>query len=252
MTGVSAGLSLTGERTLPDIWHENYWFRRHEAAYLATVPWVRGTVVLDAGPGEGYGAALLARYAERLVSVDYDPATVAHARARYGTVVGPVRGDLQRLPLADGSVEAVVCLQVLEHLHDQPGFLRECARVLRPAGTLVLSTPNRLTFSPGRDAPLNPFHTREVNAAELRGLLEPTLAVRRLLGVRHGPRLRRLDRRLNRRLPGGLMAAQLAGPPESWAPALCRAVAGVRAADFTVDPHDVDTSLDLLAVAVRR
>src|SRR6266540_7436750 len=76
-------LQLTGERTLPGIEIENYWFRRHEAAYLALAPYCRGGTVLEAGCGEGYGAAVLARVARRVVALDYDAATVAHAAATY-------------------------------------------------------------------------------------------------------------------------------------------------------------------------
>jgi SAM-dependent methyltransferase len=239
-------LQLTGERTLPGIPAENYWFRRHEAAYLALAPFVRGAVLVEAGCGEGYGAQLFAATASRVLAVDYDAASIGHVRRRYPGVAA-VRADLQRLPVADGAAEVVANLQVIEHLHDQAGFLRECARVLRPAGTLLVTTPNRLTFSPGQAAPLNPFHTRELSAAELAELLAPRFLVTRMLGLRPGRRLAWADRRL-----GSLVDAQLAGPPESWSPALRLRVAAVRASDFRVSAADVDGSLDLVAVAVRR
>ena len=89
-------------------------------------------------------------------------------------------GNLAELPLPDGAVDVVVNFQVIEHLWDQPQFVAECLRVLRPAGLLLMSTPNRITFSPGRDTPLNPFHTRELNAAELTELLTSTRASRRI------------------------------------------------------------------------
>jgi SAM-dependent methyltransferase len=245
---VAATLPLTGERTVPGIAHENYWFRRHETAYLAALPWLDGAVVVEAGCGEGYGAARLASRASVVVSLDGDPTALAHARRRYGAHVRPVRCDLQRLPIGDGRAEAIVCLQVIEHLHDQAGFLAECARALRPAGTLVLSTPNRLTFSPGADAPRNPFHTRELSAEELARLLAPRFELRRMLGVRHGRRLAVLDRVT----AGGLVGGQLAAPPERWPRRLAAAVPRVRAGDFLVRPDRIDESLDLLAVAVRR
>src|SRR2546430_2628724 len=91
--------------------------------------------------------------------------------------------------MRSSSVEVVACLQVLEHLWDQPGFLAECARVLRPAGTLLLSTPNRLTFSPS-GAAVNPFHTRELSATELAAALSPWFVVTRMLGLHHGRRAR--------------------------------------------------------------
>ncbi|MFL6138111.1 MAG: class I SAM-dependent methyltransferase [Frankiaceae bacterium] len=245
---VAGTLPLTGERTVPGLAHENYWFRRHEAAYLAVLPWIDGAVVVEAGCGEGYGAARLAGRAALVVSLEADPAVVGHVRRRYGAQVHPVRCDLQRLPIGDARVEAVTCMQVIEHLHDQAGFVAECARALRPGGTLVMSTPNRLTFSPGRAEPLNPFHTRELDAGELAALLAPRFEVRRLLGVHHRWRLRALDRST----PGGLIGGQLAAAPERWPRRLAAAVARVRAGDFAVRADRVDESLDLLAIAVRR
>ena len=59
--------------------------------------------------------------------------------------------------------------------------------MLRPGGVLLMSTPNRITFSPGRDTPINPFHTRELNAAELTELLTGAgFTVESMLGVFHG------------------------------------------------------------------
>jgi SAM-dependent methyltransferase len=239
-----SGLPLTGERTLPGIADENYWFRRHEAAYRWVAPWCRGAAVVDAGCGEGYGAAYLRAVATSVVALDYAPDVVAHARAAYPSL-GVARADLQRLPLRDKGSEVVVSLQTVEHLHDQPGFVRECARVLRPAGTLVLTTPNRLTFTPA-GAPLNPFHTRELTATELAALVAPEFAVARLLGVSHGPRLRRWERR-----HGPLVEAQLASSPDGWPARLRAFVRSVTAADFVVSGQDVDASLDLLLVGVR-
>jgi SAM-dependent methyltransferase len=240
-------LALTGERTLPGIPDENYWFRRHEAAYRAIAPWVVGAAVLEAGAGEGYGADLLRRSGSGpVIALDSSEQVVRHLAVHYPDVIA-VRGDLQHLPVRDGVIDAVVHLQTIEHLRDQPGFIAECARVLRPAGTLVVSTPNRLTFSPGRDTPLNPFHVRELSPAELTGLLTPRFHVARLLGVRHGRRLRRAERRV-----GPLVDAQVAGPPETWSAGIREAVHTVRTNDFTVTADEIDTSLDLLVVAWRR
>jgi SAM-dependent methyltransferase len=241
-----SNLTLTGERTLPGIWHENYWFRRHEAAYAWLAPFTIGAIVLEAGCGEGYGADLLAATAHKVIGLDYDAAAAAHVASSYPRVAA-VRGDLQRLPLADGAIEVIVCLQVVEHLHDQPGFLAECARVLRPAGTLLVTTPNRLTFSPGDAAPVNPFHTRELSAAELTELLTPRFVVRRMAGLRHARTLADWERRHR-----PIVGAQLAGTPETWSPRLARRIAAVTADDFTVTERGVERSLDLVAVATKR
>jgi SAM-dependent methyltransferase len=248
---------VTGERTLPGIATENYWFRRHEAAYRAVLPWLRGADVLEAGAGEGYGAALIAGDARSVIAADLDAAAVSHLAARY-PAVHAVRANLVALPVRSGALGAVVSLQVIEHLWDPPGFVAECARALRPAGLLAISTPNRLTFSPGynptADRPQNPFHSREYTADELVDLLAPQFRIQRMYGVRHGWRLRRLDARYAG--AGGLVGAQLAGPTAVWHPDLRRSVAGVRVRDFIVEEaragRDINASLDLLAVAVRR
>ncbi|MFC7617082.1 class I SAM-dependent methyltransferase [Actinokineospora soli] len=141
-------LPLTGERTVPGIVQENYWFRRHEVAYLHLVGHCADAVVLEAGCGEGYGADLLAGAARHVIALDYDAQTAAHVARAY-PAVSAVRGNLAGLPLRDGAVDVVANLQVIEHLWDQEGFLAECRRVLRPGGVLLVTTPNRITFSPG-------------------------------------------------------------------------------------------------------
>ena len=240
-------LPLTGERTVPGIVQENYWFRRHEVAYLHLAGHCADAVVLEAGCGEGYGADLLARTARHVIALDYDAQTAAHvARAYPGVAV--VRGNLAGLPLRDGAVDVVANLQVIEHLWDQEGFLAECHRVLRPGGVLLVTTPNRITFSPGRDTPLNPFHTRELAGDELRGLLvDAGFAVEFLGGVHHGPRLAELDARFGGSLIDAQIEVAVAGAP--WPAELTEAVASVAADDFVITADDVDASLDLVAVA---
>ena len=254
---VSAGqascLPLTGERTVPGVVEENYWFRRHEAAYLALARHCTDALVLEAGCGEGYGADLLAGVARRVIAVDYDETAAAHVRARYPAVAA-VRANLALLPARSGVVDVVANFQVIEHLWDQVGFLGECWRVLRPGGVLLITTPNRLTFSPGLDVPLNPFHTRELAADELRELLVGAgFSVEFLGGLHHGARLRALDAAHG----GSFIAAQVAVvmghlPGEAiWPADLLGEVGSVGALDFDVHGDDVDLSLDLVAVARR-
>jgi SAM-dependent methyltransferase len=112
-----AALPLTGERTIPGLDVENYWFRRHEVVYQQLAQRCAGRDVLEAGCGEGYGADLIAGVARRVTAVDYDEATVTHVRARYPRVQ-VVHGNLAELPLPDQSVDVVVNFQVIEHLWD--------------------------------------------------------------------------------------------------------------------------------------
>src|SRR5271165_7214872 len=249
---VDAVLTLTGERTIPGLDVENYWFRRHEVVYQRLTQRCAGREVLEAGCGEGYGADLIAGVARRVIALDYDEATVAHVRARYPRVE-VIHGNLADLPLPDASVDAVVNFQVIEHLWDQAQFVSECARVLRPSGLLMVSTPNRITFSPGRDTPVNPFHTRELNAVELTELLvDAGFASVSMSGVFHGPRLAEMDARHGGPIIDAQIARAVADAP--WPAKLLADVAAVTTADFDIaqaDIRNVDDSLDVVAIAVR-
>ncbi|MFI7587833.1 class I SAM-dependent methyltransferase [Spongisporangium articulatum] len=274
MTSSTTLEQLVGERTVPQLWHENYWFRRHEIAYLAlagrvrdaaraTARTTRGTtsapLVVEAGCGEGYGMPLLERGlaavpGARIVGLDYDAAAAAHAlRAYGGPGTGVARTNLAHLPLPDAAVAAVVNFQVIEHLWTPWEFLAECRRVLAPGGVLLVTTPNRLTFSPGLgrgEKPQNPFHVKEFDTEELVGTVQSAdgssgLAVEEVLGVVHGPRLRAWEAD-----HGDLIAAQLATSPAGWAPGLAEFVTSVTAEDFKLVPV-ADDVLDLVVVARR-
>ena len=249
-------LPLTGERTLPGVRGEEYWFARHEAVYrwiVETYPArLADARVVEAGSGEGYGAAVLREAGARLVlALDYDAASISHAASTYPKV-DSVRANLAALPVAAGSADVVVCLQVIEHLWDLRGFLAEAAAVLRPGGLLVVSTPNRPVFSPGLERgarPTNPFHVEEFDAAQVQGLLEGAgLDQVEVHGVHHSTRLTSWEQRAGM----SLVAAQVAAVTGSrLVPHDLEAfVATVTVEDFRVDvSHDAE---DLLATAVRR
>lgn len=246
-------LPLTGERTVPGIDRENYWFRRHEAVYAWIAAHHRSGVVLEAGCGEGYGADLLRRAGCSVIAVDYDAAVVDHVARRYPAVTA-VRANLVDLPSGDGTADLVVSLQVIEHLWDLPAFLAEAHRVLRPGGRIVVSTPNRLTFSPGLDRgdkPTNPFHMEEFDAAQVAGMLTAAaFADVEVRGLFHGPRLEAVER-----AHGPWVQRQIdAVLADSWSPGLVADVAAVTVADFDLRPIALEddgarTCLDLIGAA---
>lgn len=242
--GGGHALELTGERTLPGISHENYWFQRHLVAYGLACAKAGGRSVIDIGCGEGYGAAMLARTAGRVLGVDIAPEVVAHALAAYREPdLSFEVMDSGLLEVPDASFDLAVSFQVVEHLADVTGYFSEIARVLRPGGEAMITTPNRLTISPGRDEPINPFHLREYTPWELESTLREHFDEVRLEGVFHSGWLA-LNQRV--RLVDFVRVYEMSRlNPRFWTHRLLTPLVRVR--DFRVSTTDLDRCLDLLA-----
>jgi SAM-dependent methyltransferase len=182
-------LSLTGERTLPDVPAENYWYRRHLAVYRFVAERCRGLDVVDLACGEGYGTDVLAGRAARVTGVDANPEAHEHARLKY-TRPG-VRFVRELVESYDEPCDAVVFLQTIEHLDDPGAALDRFRALLRPGGTAYVSTPNVLTLAPpGAERSDNPWHVREYRAEEFRALCARSFERVELLGVFHARKLR--------------------------------------------------------------
>lgn len=154
---------FTGERFIPGI-QDNKLEIEHYQRYLGVRELVRGKAVLDAACGEGYGSSLMAAAAAQVTGVDIDGDTIARAREKYRGQdnLRFFQGSVEKLPLADASVDAVVSFETIEHVPEevQRRFLTEIARVLRPEGILVMSTPNKKIYSDLYNYK-NEFHIKE-------------------------------------------------------------------------------------------
>ena len=141
---------------------DNYVFQRSVLAYHSAAKIVSGDI-LEIGTGSGYGVEILAPKAKRYISIDKKlPKNILQLDnvEYYEMTVPPIEFE-------NCSFDAVLSFQVIEHIKEDLTFVREVARVLRPGGMFVVSTPN---------APMsltrNPWHVREYNADELRNILE--------------------------------------------------------------------------------
>jgi SAM-dependent methyltransferase len=179
-------LELTGERTLPDVPAENYWFRRHLVVYEWIAARCAGLKVVDMACGEGYGTDVLARRAREVTGVDANPEAFEHARLKY-TRPG-VRFVRNMIELHAERCDVVVFLQTIEHVPDPAGVLRHFKEMAR---TVYVSTPNLLTLAPpGADRSGNPWHLREYRVAEFRALCESVFERVELYGLFHARKLR--------------------------------------------------------------
>lgn len=141
----------------------------HLKRYVFAEPHCRGKLVLDAGCGVGYGSAHLGRVAEHVVGVDIDEEAIAYARRRYRAPnVEFERMDVASLAFEGCSFDVVCAFETIEHVAGRDGFVHEVARVLRPEGTFIVSTPHARRTT---DRPANPFHRVEFSRGDFEHLL---------------------------------------------------------------------------------
>jgi len=99
----------------------------------------RPSRVLDVGCGSGVLLARMKALGWDAEGVELDPDGVKAARGRG---VGVRQGTLEQQAFPDNTFDAVHSAHVIEHVYDPVGLLRECHRILKPGGTLVILTPN--------------------------------------------------------------------------------------------------------------
>ena len=234
-------LPLTGERTLPDVPEENYWYRRHLVVYEWIAERCAGRRVVDLACGEGYGSNMLASAAAAVVGVDANPEAHEHARLRY------TRPNLRfERDLVEGFSEpcdAVVFLQTIEHVQDPGAILEHFESMLEPGGVAYVSTPNLLTLAPpGAEKSDNPWHVHEYRAEEFRELCHAHFPRVELLGLFHARKLRAHE-----------LALKLGWDPVHKRLGLTdrfydRFTPAISASDFALRGADLDRALDFLAV----
>jgi len=201
-------LPLTGERTLPDVPEENYWYRRHLVVYEWIAARVAGLRVVDMACGEGYGSDLLATKAASVVGVDANPEAHEHARLRY--VRPNLRFERDLVESFAEPCDAVVFLQTIEHVQD-PGAI-------------------------------NPWHLKEYRAEEFRGLCEGHFPRVEMHGLFHARKLRAHE--LAIRLGWDSVHKRIG----LTKPFYDRFTPAISARDFALRGTDLDRALDFLAV----
>lgn len=169
----------------------------HAARYRFAASYVRGQQVLDIACGTGYGCRMLIELgaAQSVTGMDLAEDALNYARQTHG-VAGTVflSGDVTRIPADDRSFDVVVSFETIEHVEHSELAVQEFARVLRPEGCLICSTPNQWPLA------IAPFHRRVFDRDSFTALLRPHFSQLQLFNQNSGTEFE-----FNRGQPAGIV-----------------------------------------------
>jgi glycosyltransferase involved in cell wall biosynthesis/ubiquinone/menaquinone biosynthesis C-methylase UbiE len=176
-------MEFTGERYVPSVDGEIKYEHLHR--YALCIDFVSGKSVLDIASGEGYGSALLAKVADSVVGVDISFESIEYAKDQYGNHknLSFLVGSCDHIPLTEKSVDVVVSFETIEHHDKHEEMMLEIKRVLKQDGILIISSPNRLTYSDETNYS-NPYHVKELYYDELVALLNRHFGFVKIYGQR--------------------------------------------------------------------
>ncbi|MEQ8905436.1 class I SAM-dependent methyltransferase [Ekhidna sp.] len=139
---------------------DNVIHQRLLSAYHQAKPFIKGDL-LELGCGEGRGVELLAPLADSYIGIDKIKAVVESLEKKFPECKF-MSGVFPPFPFEDNTFDSIVTFQVIEHVKDDEGFIKEIHRVLKPGGKALITTPNiKMTLS------RNPWHEREYTGDEL-------------------------------------------------------------------------------------
>lgn len=166
----SSEMEFTGERYVPSVDGQIKYEHLHR--YALCFELVSDKSVLDLASGEGYGSALLAKVAQSVIGVDIDTESVEYAKHHY--IGNPnlkfLVGSCESVPLPDESIDVITSFETIEHHDKHEEMIQEIKRILKPDGTLIISSPNRFSYSDEQNYS-NHFHVKELYYDELVSLL---------------------------------------------------------------------------------
>lgn len=145
----------------------------HVLRYQFACERIKNGMVLDVACGSGYGTYMLSKVNSYAIGVDVSQEAVTYAAGRYkGDNLTYKVMDATELDFPDAYFDAVVSLETIPSIREYRRFLREMHRVLKPEGTLVLSTPTRDTVPAGKEVHVW-YHVQEFVVEDMLEFLCP-------------------------------------------------------------------------------
>ncbi|WP_019155053.1 class I SAM-dependent methyltransferase [Robertmurraya massiliosenegalensis] len=167
-------MKYTGERVIPELMKPmNGLLLEHLARYHFAIHYAKGRV-LDFACGSGFGSNVIAsakkKEIEKIIAVDIDRETITYAKGKYyhPLVSFQVENCVEpTLPEKIGQFDLIVSFETLEHVDKEDIFMENIYQMLKPGGTLVISTP----FGQGRGKPTSePYHVHQLTEQEFQEL----------------------------------------------------------------------------------
>lgn len=100
-------------------------------------------IFLDIGCGAGYFSAELSKKVKKVYGLDYSKTNIEAVKKRYGYIknIDFVLGDATNMPFKNNSFDVILATEIIEHIQDDNKFVKECHRVLKKNGRLIITTP---------------------------------------------------------------------------------------------------------------
>lgn len=150
----------TGERLETFVTTEAMTEHLHRYAIIFNL--IKNKKVLDIACGEGYGTALMSKYAKHVTGIDIDKDTISKASHKYRSEnINFIDGSILNIPVNDSSYDIITCFETIEHISNHDKALNELKRILSSNGILVISTPEKKYYSDLNNFK-NPFHQKEL------------------------------------------------------------------------------------------
>ncbi len=148
----------------------------HLARYEFARQFLKGTdEVLDVPCGSGYGSCLMSKVAKKVIGIDIHAGAIEHAKECFQEHnIEFAVGNMETLDSLTVPFDVVVSFEGIEHIHNQDAFLESIARLLKPNGYFIISTPRKPHGSP--------YHTIEFNLDEFKTILSEKFVIEKMYG----------------------------------------------------------------------
>ena len=178
---------FTGERFVPnakECTEGTPLYEAHMARYYFASRYLKGKRIIDIACGTGYGAKLLIDCgASEVVGIDISTEAIEFAKKKYQhPSLHFLISDATKTSFKENTFDCVVSFETIEHLKNYRNFKTEVQRILKPSGTLIISSPNRKVYGKDKEIPDNKFHVKEFSKNEFLNLWNEMFKSQELFG----------------------------------------------------------------------